>query len=199
MRDEKKTIRQRQIEQAAYAVLEEKGYAGASMLAIARKARASNETLYNWYGDKVGLFKALVARNAHEIRTMLETRIKAESDALETLTALGPMLLAVLTGPRAVALNRAAAADPSGELGQAISAEGREAIAPLIAQVLLQARDQGRLSFPDPGEAVELYLNLLIGDLQIRRVIGRAPEPTEKEHKRRSNQALDSLVRLLPP
>ncbi|NNE22305.1 MAG: TetR/AcrR family transcriptional regulator [Rhizobiales bacterium] len=199
MRDEKKTIRQKQIEQAAYAVLQEKGYAGTSMLAIARKARASNETLYNWYGDKVGLFKALVARNAHEIRAMLETRIKSESDALDTLTVLGPMLLAVLTGARAVALNRAAAADPSGDLGQAISAEGRETIAPLITQVLLQARDQGKLNFPDPGEAVELYLNLLIGDLQIRRVIGRAPEPTDKERKRRSNQAVDALVRLLPP
>ncbi len=49
-------------------MLDAKGYAGASMLAIARQAKASNETLYNWYGDKNGLFRALVVRNAGEVR-----------------------------------------------------------------------------------------------------------------------------------
>ncbi|MEQ8740678.1 MAG: helix-turn-helix domain-containing protein, partial [Hoeflea sp.] len=63
MREETRAARQAQIEQAAYEVLEEKGYAATSMLAIAKRARASNETLYNWYGDKTGLFRALVVRN----------------------------------------------------------------------------------------------------------------------------------------
>ena len=57
MREEKKSLRQQQIEDAAYEVLEAKGYDGTSMLGIARQARASNETLYNWYGDKQGLFQ----------------------------------------------------------------------------------------------------------------------------------------------
>ncbi len=198
MREEARAIRQQQIERAAYAVLEEKGYAGASMLAIARRARASNETLYSWYGDKTGLFKALVERNASESRGLLEERIAAEGEALETLRAFGPMLLDMLTGARAVALNRAAAADPSGELGRAISAAGREAIGPLVAQVLLQAREQCRLGFDDPGEALELYFGLLIGDLQIRCVIGRAPAPSKDERERRSERALQALLRLLP-
>jgi AcrR family transcriptional regulator len=199
MREEARTIRQQQIEQAAYAVLEDKGYAGTSMLAIARKARASNETLYSWYGDKIGLFKALVARNASESRMLLEERINAESDALDTLRAFGPMLLGMLTGARAVALNRAAAADPSGDLGRAISTEGRETIGPLVAKVLLQARDKGRLGFSDPGEALELYFGLLIGDLQIRRVIGRATAPSKAERERRSERTVQALLRLLPP
>lgn len=68
MKRETQLIRKDQIERAAYEVLKEKGYAGASMLSIARKARASNETVYNWYGDKAGLFKALVQRNAAEVK-----------------------------------------------------------------------------------------------------------------------------------
>ena len=197
MRDETKAERQAEIERAAYALLEEKGYAGTSMLAIARRARASNETLYNWYGDKNGLIRALVARNTSEIRSLLEKRIATQRDPLETLSIIGPMLLALLTGARAVALNRAAAADPSGELGIALAAEGRETIAPLIAKVLGRAYEEGKLAFSDPDEAVELYLNLLIGDLQIRRVIGRLPEMTAEQCKTRSERALAALVRLL--
>ena len=49
---------------------------------------------------------------------------------------------------------RIAAADPSGELGRTISAAGRATIASLVAQVLLQAREQLRLGFSDPDEAL---------------------------------------------
>ncbi|WP_372990533.1 TetR/AcrR family transcriptional regulator, partial [Sulfitobacter sp.] len=112
MRAETRTHRQEQIEVAAYKLLEQKGFAGTSMQGIARLAKASNETLYNWYGDKQGLFKALVARNADEVKSLLEEELDAQRDALGILGLLGPRLLSLLLGPRAIALNRAAAADP---------------------------------------------------------------------------------------
>ena len=197
MREEARARRQRAIELAAYAVLEKKGYGGTSMLAIARKARASNETLYNWYGDKQGLFRALVARNAAEVRSLLASGIAERHDPLKTLGLFGPKLLELLTGPRAVALNRAAAADPTGELGAAISLAGRETIAPLIGQVLQDARARGLIAFQSTAEAVDLYLGLLVGDLQIRRVIGREPQPAPKANQKRAKLALEYLVRLL--
>ena len=60
MKKEKKVQRQSEIETAAYALLDEFGYGGISMLKIAKRAKASNETIYRWYGDKLGLFKSLV-------------------------------------------------------------------------------------------------------------------------------------------
>ena len=199
MRDENKASRQEKIEQAAYAVLEAKGYAGASMLAIARAARASNETLYNWYGDKTGLFKALVVRNAEQVRQLLEEGLHNARPPLETLRHLGPKLLALLISPRAVQLNRAAAADPTGELGAVISERGRETIAPLIGEVLEHGRREGALVFDTTGEAVILYLNLLVGDLQIRRVIGREPSPDEAMISQRAEQAFGHFLRLCDP
>jgi AcrR family transcriptional regulator len=197
MREERRASRQRAIEQAAYLVLEEKGYAGTSMLAIARKANASNETLYNWYGDKQGLFRALVVRNAAEVRDLLESGIAEQRDPLKTLGLLGPKLLELLTGARAVALNRAAAADPTRELGAAISQAGRETVAPLIGKVLEDARADGKLAFQSTEEAVDLYLSLLVGDLQVRRIIGRAPQPAPNAREKRAKLALEYLVRLL--
>lgn len=197
MRDENKSLRQEQIETAAYAVLEKKGYAGASMLAIARKARASNETLYNWYGDKRGLFLALVTRNASEVKNLLERELDEGGDPLETLRQLGPRLLALLLGDRAVALNRAAAADPTGELGAAISEAGRDSVLPLVVEVLERARRTGQLSFDRAVDAAGLFMDLLVGDLQIRRVIGRVPAPTPDVCRERAERALNRLTLVL--
>jgi AcrR family transcriptional regulator len=197
MREEKRSLRQQQIEAAAYELLETKGYGGTSMQGIAKQARASNETLYNWYGDKKGLFQALVSRNAEEVKQHLEEELQTDHDALVILETLGPKLLNLLTGDRAVALNRAAAADNSGELGATLSKAGREAVFPLLEQVFLRARDEGKLSFKHPAEAVGLFLDLLIGDQQIRRVIGRLPSPTAAYCEERTHRAVRCLVQVL--
>jgi AcrR family transcriptional regulator len=165
--------------------------------ADARETRASNETLYSWYDDKQGLFRALVARNAAEVRKLLESRMAEQHDPLKTLGLLGPKLLELLTGARAVALNRAAAADPTKELGAAIAQADRETIAPLIGQVLEDARARGQLAFQSTPEAVDLYLALLIGDLQVRRIIGREPQPAPEAREERASLALRHLARLL--
>lgn len=199
MRDESRASRQQKIEEAAYSVLESKGYAGASMLAIAKAARASNETLYNWYGDKTGLFRALVVRNAEEVRSLLEEGLQDDRPGLAILRELGSRLLALLISPRAIQLNRAAAADPTGELGAVISQRGRESIAPLIGVVMERARQDGAIAFDSTMPVVELYLNLLVGDLQIRRAIGREPPLGQDAISGRAELALERFLRLNAP
>src|SRR5580704_5551527 len=54
-----KARRRGEILDAAFAEFAAKGYAGASMEAIARRARASKETLYAWFGNKETLFVRL--------------------------------------------------------------------------------------------------------------------------------------------
>lgn len=197
MNDEKRQKRQDQIEEAAYALLAEKGYAGTSMLSIAKRAKCSNETLYSWFGDKTGLIRALVARNAADVKTTLEAALAEDRPTLKTLDAFGPMLLDLLLSDRPVALNRAAAADPSGELGAALSEAGRETVFPLLEMLFDHARSEGTLHFKDTSEAVELYLGLLIGDLQIRRIIGRAPPLSKAQISSRADTALTRLHQLL--
>ena len=52
MRQENQQKRREQIETAAYELLRGKSHISTLMLAIARHAGASNETLYRWYGNK---------------------------------------------------------------------------------------------------------------------------------------------------
>ena len=190
--------RRQRIEQAAYELLGEVGYNSASLLAIAKRASASNETLYKWYGNKQGLFRALVESNAREAEQMLETALAEESDPLDTLTALGPVLLTLVTGERAIMLNRAAAGDVSdtGTLGRSIAEAGRNTIRPLLCDLLDRAHKAGLIVCDEPIQATETYFQLLIGDLQIRRVIGVMAEPSKEEIDQRARNAFDLFLKL---
>lgn len=197
----KQIARRERIEEAAYAVLREAGYKAASLLAIAQHASVSNETLYNWYGNKQGLFRSLIESNAREARELLEDALQQGGDPLETLSALGPILLSLVTGDRAITLNRAAVGDigDTKTLGPAIAQLGRDTIAPLLRDLLQAASRSGLIVCDDPAGAADIYFRLLIGDLQIRRLIGALDELPPLEIERRANQALALFVQLHAP
>ena len=195
MRESAQIERRRSIEEAAYELIDEKGYDNISMLAIAKRAKASNETLYRWYGDKKGLFQAMVIRNADEVYASLVEDLDRQRDPMQILEDISLKLLRLLSSDRAIALNRAAAADASGELGIALSKVGRERVLPLISKVLGQIKDQGTFSDLSLDEVTRLYMSLLIGDLQIRRAIGVMPAPNEAELKTTTRKALDYLLK----
>jgi AcrR family transcriptional regulator len=195
MRESAQRERRRLIEEAAYELIDEKGYDNISMLAIAKRAKASNETLYRWYGDKKGLFQAMVIRNADDVYESLIQDLDRQRDPMQILEDISLKLLRLLTSDRAIALNRAAIADASGELGIALSKVGRERVLPLISKVLGQIKDQGTFGDLSLEEVTRLYMNLLIGDLQIRRAIGVMPAPNETELKTTTRKALDHLLK----
>jgi AcrR family transcriptional regulator len=197
MRDETKAKKQEQIEQAAYALLEQYGYEGISMLKIAKQAKASNETLYRWYGDKKGLFYALVESNARHVKAFLQNKVGDQGPALETLDELGPILLDLLLGDRAVALNKAAAGDPSGELGKALAKSGRDEIVPLIAKTFDRLCVEEISPPAEPAKMTELYLRLLLGDLQVRRVTGAISKPSKTEIEKRSREAQSMIYKII--
>ncbi|MCH4545944.1 TetR/AcrR family transcriptional regulator [Rhizobium changzhiense] len=196
MREDTKTRRQAEIETAAYELLKERGYRSTSMLDIAKAAKASNETLYRWYGDKNGLFKTMVESNAGATKAALDAAIRDEVDPLETLVHVAPVLLSMLLGDKAISLNRAAAADESGELGATIAAAGRDSVFPLIEKLIGRGLETAALAAPSAGVAAEWFLSLLIGDLQIRRVNRTLPEPSDENIRARAAAAMSAFRRL---
>ncbi|MGJ4926332.1 TetR/AcrR family transcriptional regulator [Bradyrhizobium sp. HKCCYLS2038] len=196
----KQIARRERIEEAAYALLKESGYKAASLLAIAQRASVSNETLYNWYGNKQGLFRSLIESNAKEAKELLERALQTGDDPLDTLAALGPILLSLVTSDKAIVLNRAAAGDISDTktLGPAIAQFGRDTIAPLVRD-LLQAASRSGFVCDDPAAATEIYFRLLIGDLQVRRVIGVIDELPPSEIERRASEAMVLFLQLQRP
>ena len=66
--------RRRGILEAAYDVLMERGYAGASTLEIATRARVSKRELYAEFGNKSGILQALIAATAARMRVTSSVR-----------------------------------------------------------------------------------------------------------------------------
>ena len=199
MKADKRTARMREIEAVAYDLIAAHGFEGTSMLAIAKVAKASNETLYRWYGDKRGLFLSMVQANTQEVRAALDAALQPDADPVAGLRQVAPVLLGMLLGEKAIALNRAAASDPTGALGQALAAGGREEVFPLLQQLLGAAIRQGVVSQPQSGEIGTLFMHLLVGDLQVRRVIGTLPEPSAETVARQAGCAMDQLAALCGP
>lgn len=201
MLDTKKEDRRAAIETAAYALLLERGYAGTSMLQIAKRAKASNETLYKWYGDKLGLFAAMVERNAAAGMEHLALPLGADQSFADKLTGFGTALLMGILSDRAVALNRVAAADTSGALGATLAKHGRAAVVPLLDAVW----DDMPLPAPLPPhlttarQITETYLALLIADLQARRIIGQMAAPNRDFCATRARQAATLIQTLIRP
>lgn len=191
----KQTDRATAIEDAAYRVLKAKGFKGTSMLAVAREAKASNETLYRWYGDKLGLFSAMIQRNTNTVEAELNAMRASGGKGLETLVAVGRKLLGMLTGERAVALNRAAASDVTGSLGKALAEGGRKRVVPQLRTLLYDTYGDAI----DVDECVEAYIALLVGDLQIRRVTGALGPMSDKEVSKRAERAMRQFRSLYPP
>lgn len=183
---DKDTTRRAQIEAVAMQMLAEKGYQGMSMLAVAKAAKASNGTLYRWYGSKPELFAAIVRRNAES------AQIDTQGAPLEVLERLAPKLLAMLCSEGPVLLNRAAAAEPGGALAQALAEEGRGRVMPQIAAVMAQID-----GVSEPEALADLYVSLVVGDWQIRRVSGGMAAPTPEDVAARCALALRAFRAVL--
>ncbi|UUX50552.1 TetR/AcrR family transcriptional regulator [Nisaea acidiphila] len=196
MRTETRAERHREISRVAYDLLRAYGYNATSMLRIAKAAKASNQTMYRWYGDKRGLFQRMVEDNAGLIRDGLGKAMAETEDPLVALERLGPVLICVLLSERPILLNRAAASDCTGELGRVIAEGGRNKIVPLIEELVARAMRGGTLKFDSAAAAANWYVDLMIGDLQIRRVIDAIEAPTQKEVTARANSAFAAFLTL---
>ncbi len=191
--------RRADILEAARRVLAEKGYAGATMLEIARCARASKETLYAWFGDKQGLFAEVVMVNAAEIQDTLAPALKTpERPTAESLYDFALALLRLQTGERSLTVNRAAISEAPRDstLAELLKSRGRDRVEPLLARYLLAQRDAGRLTFDEVGEVVDTLVGLVMADLQVRRLLGTLPRPSDDALRQRARRAVAQFLKL---
>lgn len=169
---EQQQRRQRVID-TALAELVERGYDRVTMLGIATRAGASKETLYSWFGNREGLFAALIQDLADRAAERIQAALDGDKDPIETLTVFATGLLTLLTGEQSIALNRAAMNSP--DLAEILLASGRYRAGPLVEQYLARLTDAGYLHITDPPEAFRLLYGLVIQDTQIRVLLGEPP------------------------
>jgi len=194
MNEDERNERRAQIQSAAFELLREVGYRKTSMLMIAKRAQASNQTLYAWYSNKQQLFRSIIEDGGMAVREQLENSLRGGDDPLRTLADLGPTLLRFTTDANAITMNRAAVIDAAetGVLAEAIDEVGRGCIYPLIC-ALMERLVNERVFAPqvDTEDAAQTYVALLFGEVQLRQALGTMPPCDEAEIRRRSARAFE--------
>ncbi len=201
MKNEKRDQRRNEIMDIAVTMVAEHGYRDASMLKVAKAAKASKETLYAWFGDKRGLFEAIIRRNASAVQAVLAGHLEGTAPVDTVLIEFGSALLELLMSEDAVAINRAAISelrsDPS--LAQTLVQAGRGATLPSFIAYLELQKKQGTLVFESSKQEAENFLGLLIGDMKVRRLLGALTTPTKAEIEQRATHAAKTFIRINQP
>lgn len=175
-------------------VLVELGPAKLTMAEVVRRAHASKGTLYAWFTDREGMLAAVIRRNGDRSAAGITRALAAGTDPRTTLVTYSSGLLAMLTGPVSVALNRAALTHP--DLAALLLAEGRHRVGPIVEAYLAEQHAAGTLRVPDPAGSFEILYGLVVRDTQIRVLLGEDP-PGPDAVRARATQAVDQFLVLL--
>jgi AcrR family transcriptional regulator len=73
-------VRERQIVELAEGLFSERGYQGASMDELARRAGVTKPVVYELFGSKDGLFRTCLERSAERLATVVAEAVRAESE-----------------------------------------------------------------------------------------------------------------------
>ncbi|AZH79763.1 MULTISPECIES: TetR/AcrR family transcriptional regulator [Microbacterium] len=155
----------------------QRGYRGASMDEVARRARISKASLYREHASKSALYAAVVhhwtlaGRDA--MRPALE-RLRASGDLRRGLVDLAETMRAGILSPPVVAMRRLVTAEAreQPEVAATYLEESWNTNIGRLAEALRALADSGRLRIEDPASAAEQFTWLVIGAPLNARMLG---------------------------
>ncbi|HMA71909.1 MAG TPA: TetR/AcrR family transcriptional regulator [Xanthobacteraceae bacterium] len=186
---------------AAFCAFQENGYAGASMLEIATRAKVSKRELYAVCEDKAALLRDAIAERAQRMRLPLELPAPKNREALAaTLTAFGTALLRGVCDPavRAVYWLAISESDKTPEVARLLDKVGRGASRAALAQTLTRAQADGLITAGEPVMMAVEFCALLWGDLLLQLLLRVADPPTQQAMQQKARDATEKFLRLYP-
>ena len=174
---------------AAAEVFGERGLS-ASMDLVARRAGVSKQTVYNRYGSKAELMRAIVERRVDEITAPL-IGAGAQDHPQEALAAFGRVMIEAILMPRGASMLRMTVqgAVDLPDLARAFYEAGPMTSRRRLAQFLALETAAGRMAVDDPALAAEFFAGMVIGTHQIATLLGVGGNVTGGEVERISNEA----------
>ena len=174
------TVRKRILE-AAFAAFMKSGYAAASTLEIATRARVSKRELYALVGNKQKILIACIRERAKRLDVPAHLPVLRDRETLaQVLASFGTKLVREVSDPTVIGVFRLAIAEAvhAPEVARALDSTGREASRAALRKIMAQAQASGLLT----AHRAEL------APRQDRRTRGNPfeREETEERHHRRA-------------
>ena len=180
---------------AASEVIFERGLS-APLGEIARRAGVSKQTIYNHYGSKAELVRALVERRRQSVTAPLDLP-EAEAHPQAALAAYARALLETATVDRGVALLRLLiqSAPHSPELSRTVFGRGARGTRVQLTAFIEREVSAGRLAAPDPSEAADFFAGMVVSHHQLQGLLGLPPELTPARIERIAEEAARRFLR----
>ncbi|MDB5471736.1 MAG: TetR family transcriptional regulator [Caulobacter sp.] len=179
---------------AASEVLAERGLA-APIEEIARRAGVSKQTIYNRYGGKIELVRALVEKRVDSITAPLRDP-GAEEHPEETLTAYARSLLQVIErGGYSLMRLTIQSAGELPELAREVYANGPMRSRAQLAEFLELESRAGRLKVDDPMQAAEFFGGMVMANRQIQSLLRLPTNLSDAEIERLASEAARVFMR----
>lgn len=186
---------------AAFEAFAEEGYAGASTLDIATRAKVSKRDLYANFASKHEVLLACIKSRADRMRLSPDLPIPRSRQMLaSTLTAFATNLVLEVSHPSVITTFRLAIAEAtrSPEIAKALDSAGRDATRRALAVLLANAQSAGLIGPADPPEMALQYLGLVWEGLMVGLLLGVEPPPEAAEAERRAATATAAFMQLHP-
>jgi TetR/AcrR family transcriptional repressor of mexJK operon len=178
--------RHRSLIETAFRLFLDKGWEGASIDEISRRAGVAKGFIYARYPDKAALFVGAIERLMEDAMGTLQVGEPLPDDVEEGLRAYGRRLLDLVLKPEALAFHRLFIAEAPKFPALAKHFIARNGLLDLIAGVLAGYVDRGALAPGDARMRAEHFTILVIGiPRTLALVVGREP-PAEEERRLRS-------------
>jgi len=192
-------VRERILE-AAFRAFMKSGYATASTLEIATRARVSKRELYSLVGNKEEMLIACISERAKRLDVPADLPVLRDRETLEkVLASFGTKFVREVSDPAVIGVFRLAIAEAvqAPEVARALNSIGREASRAAMRKIMAEAQASGLLT-GRPAELAEQFGGLLWRDLLVSLLLGVAERPKPREIAGRARDAAAAFLQLHP-
>jgi AcrR family transcriptional regulator len=197
---EETAVRERILE-AAFAAFMKSGYATASTLEIATRARVSKRELYALVGNKQEMLIACISERAKRFDVPADLPALRDRETLErVLVSFGTKLVREISDPTVIAVFRLAIGEAvqAPEVARTLNSIGREASRAALRKIMAVAQASGLLT-GRPAELAGQFAGLLWRDLLVSLLLGVAERPSPRQIAGRAGAAAAAFLQLHPP
>ncbi len=139
-----RAVRERQLLDLAEQLFAERGYGGASMEELARRAGVTKPVVYELFGSKEGLFTACVDRTIERLASDISAAVRAETDPETRLRAGGLAFIRFAAGNR-VTWELMSMGGKFAEKARAVRSSQAELVRGLMAEMATEGTDPREL------------------------------------------------------
>lgn len=171
--------RRRHILAAATDLFLEQGFSGASTSELLRRVGGSKTTIYTYFGDKAGLFTAVVDELLADSVSLLSSLDLAKLSIRDALIEIARQYLKVVLSPRYVGLMRIVVAEVHRfpEIGEAFYERGPGLSYARFEALLNERIDRGELTVEASSRATDLFFGTLLHRELLVRLYGVKQAP----------------------